>query len=110
MTVYDVIMLVLTILFGGLSLYLKTRKDLIDVAKERIVDAEMKYKDTTHANGEKFNWVVDTLYSYVPAPLKVIFTKELICHIVQSTFDTMEHYAETQLDKVVNKIVDKKDE
>ena len=88
MTVYDVIMLVLTILFGGLSLYLKTRKDLIDVAKERIVDAEMKYKDTTHANGEKFNWVVDTLYSYVPAPLKVIFTKELIIKSKSSLYNS----------------------
>ena len=110
MTLYDVIMLVLTILFGGLSLYLKTRKDLMDNAKDRIIDAELKYQDATSAGGEKFNWVVDTLYAYVPVPLKLIFTKELIATIVQRTFNTMEDYAKTQIGKVVDKVVDKKDE
>lgn len=110
MTAYDVIMLILTIIFGGFSLYLKTRKDLIDDAKDKIIDAELKYKDTVCAGGEKFNWVVDTLHSYVPTPLKLIFTKELIATIVQRTFNTMEDYAKTQVEKVIEKAVEKKDE
>lgn len=111
----NVIMLVLTIIFSGLSLYLKARKGLMDKAKDRIIDAELKYKDTTNTGGKKFNWVVDTLYSYVPAPLKLIFSKELytiilIATIVQRTFNTMEDYAKTQVGKIVDKVVDKQDE
>ena len=66
--------------------------------------AEEDYKDTTKKGGEKFEEVVDKLYSLVPDALKPIITEDRIKDIVQSTFDEVENYVKLQLDETVDKI------
>ncbi|MDD2494493.1 MAG: hypothetical protein PHE29_04795 [Tissierellia bacterium] len=99
---------VLTIIFGALSAYFSQNEKLRNMAVKYITEAEDMYKDTTKAGGQKFNWVVETLYNLVPVPLKFIITKPLIETIVQSTFDSIERYAKMQLDKSIDKNAENK--
>lgn len=105
-TIIQIIVPILTIIFGALSVYFKTNEKLRNSSIEYIIKAEELYKDTTKAGGMKFNWVVDTLYNLVPIPLRVVVTKKCIEKIVQSTFDGIEAYAHTQFDKILEKYLD----
>jgi len=93
------------ILMGFLSVYLNTKTSIIDMAKEKIYEAEILYSDATKAGSEKFAWVVDHIYYLIPGPMRFLFTKEMIGSIVQNVFDVMEKYATTQLDKMLSNIV-----
>lgn len=117
-TIYNVLVTVVAITIGGLSLYLKTSAKALTKAKEiqetmalimgeavvYIRKAEEDYKDTTKKGGEKFEEVVDKLYSLVPDALKPIITEDRIKDIVQSTFDEVENYVKLQLDNTVDKV------
>lgn len=117
-TIYNVLVTVAAITIGGLSLYLKTSVKAQTKAKEiqetmalimgeavvYIRKAEEDYKDTTKKGGEKFNEVVDKLYSLVPDALKPIITEDRIKDIVQSTFDEVENYVKLQLDNTIDKV------
>lgn len=117
-TIYNVLVTVVAITIGGLSLYLKTSVKAQTKAKEiqetmalimgeavvYIRKAEEDYKDTTKKGGEKFEEVVDKLYSLVPDALKPIITEDRIKDIVQSTFDEVENYVKLQLDNTVDKV------
>lgn len=98
-----ILMPILTIAFGALSAYLKTNDMLRNSSIKYITEAEEMYKDATKAGGQKFAWVVDTLYNLVPPPLRVVVTKKCIEKIAQSTFDGIQEYAKTQLDKAIEK-------
>lgn len=93
----------LTLIFGALSAYFRTHEKLMGSSIKYIVEAEELYKDSTKAGGEKFSWVVETLYNLLPAPLKIIVTKKCIEKIVQNSFDAIEEYAEMKLDMAVEK-------
>lgn len=98
---------------GGLALYFKFSTKAQTKAKQvqeliaqitaqavvYIAEAEKDYKDTTRAGGKKFEQVVNKLYDLVPDALHGIITKEMIAEIVQSTFDEIQEYVRTQLDK-----------
>jgi hypothetical protein len=101
--VMQLIVPILTIVLGALSAYLRTNERLRNSSIKYITEAEEMYKDVTKAGGQKFAWVVDTLYNLVPAPLKILVTKKCIEKIVQNTFDGIEAYAQTQLDKAIEK-------
>jgi len=105
--IFSIAIPVLTIIFGALSAYFCQNEKLRNNAVKYITEAEELYKDTTKSGGVKFTWVVDTLYNLVPAPFKIIITKPLIEKIVQSTFESIEAYAKMQLDKTVDKIIEK---
>lgn len=100
-----ILMPILTIVFGALSAYLRTNEMLRNSSIKYITEAEEMYKDVTKAGGQKFTWVVDTLYNLVPIPLRVLVTRKCIEKIVQSTFDGIEEYAKTQLDKAIEKYI-----
>lgn len=104
---YDIIMLVIALVVGGFALYFKYNKNLATKATQFIAMAEEMYKDVTKAGGQKFEWVVDQLYSIIPAPLKILFTREMLSTLVQKTFDAIEQYAKLQLDKVSNAVLEK---
>jgi len=117
-TIYNIFVTVVAIAIGGLSLYLKTSAKAQAKAKEvqetmalimgevvvYIRKAEEDYKDSTKKGGEKFEEVVDKLYSLVPDALKPIITEDRIKDIVQSTFDEVENYVKLQLDDTVDKV------
>lgn len=102
-TIMQVAVPLLTIILGALSAYLRANNKLRDRSLKYIVEAEELYKDYTKAGGRKFSWVVDTLYDLIPAPLKMIVTKNCIEKIVQSSFDSIEEYAKMQLDSAAEK-------
>ncbi len=104
-TIIQLIVPILTIIFGALSAYLRTNEKLRQSSIKYITEAEEKYKDITKSGGQKFSFVVDTLYNLVPAPLKFIITKSCVERIVQSTFDGIEAYAKTQIEKAIDKYV-----
>lgn len=101
MSFYEIGILVLMVLFGSLSLYFKTKNNLLHKASELITNAEELYRDTTKAGGKKFEWVVEQLHALIPAPLRMVFSKELLGSIVQGAFDLIQRYAKMQLDKVI---------
>lgn len=105
MNVYEIIMTVLAIIFGGLSLYISGKKNILDAVISYINQAEDEYKDATKAGGSKFEWVVDKLMSIVPVALKPFIGRALVEAIVQKVFDIMQSYAQKQLDKVADKVV-----
>lgn len=105
-SIIQILIPILTILFGFLSAYFKENDKLKCSAIKYITEAEEMYKDVSKAGGTKFAWVVDILYNLVPSPLKFLFTKKVIEAIVQSTFDGIEAYAKTQLDKATNKVIE----
>lgn len=103
---------------GGLSLYFKystkaqtkakqIQETIADITAKAVIfikEAEERYKDVTNAGDQKFEEVVTKLYDLVPSALRNIITRDMIAQIVQSTFDEIEAYAKTQLDKAVDKI------
>lgn len=94
---------ILTIIFGALSAYFRAHDKLRGRSIKYIAEAEELYKDSTKAGGEKFSWVVETLYEFIPSPLRIILTKKCIEKIVQSSFDAIEDYAKMKLDIAVEK-------
>lgn len=109
---YTVILQVLTsfftVIFGFLALYLSSKEKVISKVTEFIAQAEADYKDATKAGGKKFEWVVNQLYNLVPTPFKMFLTKEVLGAIVQYTFDYIEKYATTLLDKSIEKVEEDK--
>lgn len=104
MNIYNIITLLLSIILGGLSLYLKTKNQLLNSAGKKIAEAEKIYQDAAKSGGAKFEWVVNILYKNIPSPLRTVFTKEIIEHITQKAFDSMQSYAALQLDKNIHKL------
>lgn len=103
---YQIISTVLWIVFGFIVTYLKTKTDIIELAKEQINHAEIMYNEA-HAGEKKMDFVVKYIYKFIPAPMRFIFTEEAIQSIAQNVFDSIEAYAKTQLDKIAGKILPK---
>ncbi len=116
--ILNVVQLVAYIVLGGLAIWFKTSEKAQKKAKEiqetlaelgaqaiiLIKQAEEDYRDVTNAGGDKFNQVVEQLYSLVPNGLNKIIDREMISDLVQSTFDEIEEYVKLQLDKATEKI------
>jgi hypothetical protein len=98
----ELIIPLLTVIFGALSVYLRTNEKIMNSSIKYITEAEEMYKDVSKAGGQKFSWVVDTLYNMVPRPLRVVITKKCVEKMVQGTFNGIEAYAKTQIDKAVD--------
>ena len=54
--------------------------------------------------------MVEAIFSHIPAPMRIIFTKETIRGLVQQVFDGISRYATQELDKIFNKDKDKIEE
>lgn len=104
--ILNIVQILAYVVLGGLTLYFKYNTKLNSRVAEFIKDAEQAFEDYTNSGNEKFNWVIDKLYALIPAPLNLIFTRDMIGGIVQRTFDEIEEYAKTQLDKAVDKVVE----
>ncbi len=102
-TIIQIIVPLLTVIFGALSAYFRAHDKLRNSSVKYIIEAEAIYRDYTKAGGEKFSWVVDTMYNLIPSPLRIIVTKKCIEKIVQNSFDAIEEYAKMQLDIAVEK-------
>lgn len=103
--IYGIIVTVALVILGYVTSFIKTRSDLTAKAQGLINAAEENYKSATHAGEQKFDAVVTWLSEMVPAPLRFFITKQMISEIVQKVFDKMQEYANKQLNKVVDQIV-----
>ena len=108
--ILEIVKLVGCIVLGGLTLYFKYNTKLNSNVAKLIKEAEEEFIGFESAGSDKFNWVVEELYKLIPTPLNLVFTKETIKGIVQRTFDEIQEYAKTQLDKVVDKVVNEESE
>ncbi len=112
-SIIEILKIVGYIILGGAALYIKSRGNIVsDIASKVaavIAEAEAEYKDVTKAGGQKFEFAVGKLYELVPAILKPVITKDLISQMVQSAFDGVETYSQTQIDKLAASIHDKRE-
>lgn len=108
--IYSILITVGLCLLGYVTSYIRTKSKLIQKAGDLINTAEENYKSVTHSGEQKFNAVVTWLYDMTPAPLKIFITKQMISEIVQKVFDNLQEFANKQLDKVVDNIVNKEAE
>lgn len=90
---------VLSVLLGALALWLRGSQRLFALAVRLIAEAEEAYRDSTRAGGEKFEWVVTSLYRALPAALRPFVPRTAVEAVVQSTFDAVEGYAKLQLER-----------
>ena len=111
----EIIAYILTVALGALSLYFKRSaaaqskaaeveswmSELKGSAAKYVVKAEKTFEGTQRG-GEKFEWVVETLFILLPVPVRAFITKDMIAEIVQGAFDAMAEYATTQLDKALS--------
>lgn len=97
---YDVLILLVAIFFY----YGSKKNSLIASAENAIARAEEVYSDATNAGGEKFEYAVDLIYTALPASLRLLFPRDTIANIVQSTFDRIEEYAVLQLNRFNKKL------
>jgi len=109
----EVIKYLLFALLGAAAAYYKSRPQLQTRAKEAegwlerlrgmaaeyIARAEGAYQGTKRG-GEKFEWVVGSLYALLPEPVRPFISRETVGDIVQGVFDSVEAYAARQLDRM----------
>lgn len=95
------------LLFGFLVSYFKTSSVFRGFVAQLIADAEVKYANIEKAGKLKMAWVIDKLYSIIPIPLKIIFTKERLEAFAQEVFEQVTAYATIQCDKAVKALQDK---
>lgn len=70
------------------------RKNMVEKTVELIYLAEEKAKQCVLNTGEeKFQWVVENGYQYLPATVKLFISKALYAVIVQEIFDRIKEWA-----------------
>lgn len=88
-TIINIGLAVLSVALAFLSYYFQVRKKIVEQAEQEIANAQ----DVTDDNAERMAYVVNQLYSIVPAPLRVILTKKRIEELAQKVFDRVKEYA-----------------
>lgn len=97
--IINVVLVVLGIVITLLTYYFKIKAKLEASVNGSINDAEEDGID----GKEKMARVVNDLYSLVPVPYRMIFTKDFIEKLVQKAFDKIEEYAKKQTKHIENK-------
>lgn len=105
-TIMNILQILLYLILGGLAVWFKQNEKLKGKAVEYINTAESMYTDITKAGGQRFNWVVDSLYRLIPEPIRLIIPRSMIENIVQGVFDQMKAFAQKTLDDVSSKYAD----
>lgn len=104
--IMNVLEILLYIVLGGLALWFKTNSKINNAVNGLIAKAEEEFAGFKQGN-EKFQAVVNWLYELVPAFLKPFFPKKFVEALIQNAFEQSAAYAKQQLDKVVDKVLDK---
>lgn len=104
--IMNVLEILLYIVLGGLALWFKTNSKINNAVNGLIAKAEEEFTGFKQGN-EKFQAVVNWLYELVPAFLKPFFPKKFVEALIQNAFEQSAAYAKQQLDKVVDKVLDK---
>lgn len=99
-TVLNIVCAVCAVIIYLFSEYYKKSATLREFIAQLIADAEKKYAEMEKAGAVKMAWVIEQLYSYVPAPLKPLFPKEKLEELVQFVFNQIAAYADIQVAKL----------
>ncbi len=105
-TAINIIAVVGMVILGAVAVYYRANAKLQEKVTELIDQAEGMYTDAKEPGGKRFEWVVERLYSIIPAWLKPLLTRQAVGKIVQSVFDWMDSFAKKQADKLVDKITE----
>lgn len=89
-TILNIVMVVLTVGVGILSWYLYIRQKVKDAAIDSINAAQ---DDINKVGVEKMDEAVDAVYSIIPKPFNLIFTKEILRQLIQPIYDQMKEFA-----------------
>lgn len=104
--IMNILEILLYIILGGLALWFKTNSKLNNAVNGLIAKAEQEFTGFKQGN-ERFQAVVNWLYELIPAFLKPFFPKKFVEALIQNAFEQSAAYAKQQLDKVVDKVLDK---
>ena len=107
--IVNVIEIVLYIILGGIAIWFKTNAKINKAVNGLIDKAEDEFTGFKQGN-EKFQAVTDWIYELIPSPLRTFFPKKFIEELIQNAFEQSASYAKKQLDKVVDKALDKEKE
>ena len=107
--IVNVIEIVLYIILGGIAIWFKTNAKINKAVNGLIDKAEDEFTGFKQGN-EKFQAVTDWIYEIIPSSLKAFFPKKFIEELIQNAFEQSASYAKKQLDKVVDKALDKEKE
>ncbi len=102
--IFSTILCAVITILGFIVAYYRKSTKLQSKAAELINSAEDRFTDTSKSGGQRFEWVVDQLYGFIPAPIRVFIPRSIIAQGVQWTFDNMIAFAEKQLDKAAGKL------
>lgn len=105
--IINVIEIVLYIVLGGVAIWFKTNAKINKAVNGLIDRAEEEFTGFKQGN-EKFQAVTNWIYEIIPSPLKPFFPKKFVEALIQNAFEQSASYAKKQLDKVVDKALDKK--
>lgn len=105
--ILNVVKIALYIILGGVAIWFKTNAKINKAVNGLIYRAEEEFTGFKQGN-EKFQAVTDWIYEIIPSPLKPFFPKKFIEALIQNAFEQSASYAKKQLDKVVDKALDKK--
>lgn len=93
--ILNIILVLVSVAATLLGYYFKIKAKLEKEVNGKINDAEQ----SGESGEKKMEHVVNDLYSIVPVPYRIIFTKEFIKKLVQAAFDKIEEYAKKQVNK-----------
>ena len=113
----QIIQLIITVVCGFLSYYFKTSatgakraaqientlNTLSLYASRYINKAEAKYINDYKSGETKFNYVVEKLVAMIPENLRGAIDEDEVKRLVQDSFDQLEAYAFSQIDKILSK-------
>lgn len=103
MSLYEIIVTLIMVVFGGISYYYRTKSKLSESASELVSIAEKEYAEFEKSGSDKLAFCVKYLYTYVPTPLKVFFPESALELIIETALANMKIFAKTQLDKLDKK-------
>lgn len=107
--IINVIEVVLYIILGGIAIWFKTNAKINKAVNGLIDRAEEEFTGFKQGN-EKFQAVTNWIYEIIPSPLKPFFPRKFVEALIQNAFEQSASYAKKQLDKVVDKALDKEKE
>lgn len=79
------------------------KEKLAVIIPELIDQAEAEYADISKSGGLKFEYVVNRAYQLLPAPARLIISKEEVAEGVQRIFNTMDEFADKQVNVLVER-------
>lgn len=101
--ILTILQVLLYVVLGGLAIWFKSNSKLKGEVAELINTAEDIYADSTKAGGEKFEWVVTSLYTLLPKAVQIVIPKSMVENIVQNIFDQMKDFAQKNLNSLTDK-------